>query len=589
MTVAELAIGERDFLLDGAPHQIISGALHYFRIHPDQWADRIHKARLMGLNTIETYVAWNAHSSMRGEFRTDSGLDLARFLALVQAEGMHAIVRPGPYICAEWSNGGLPAWLLRDREVLPRRSEPKYVAAVTEYLESVYAIVAPLQSSFGGPVILVQIENEYGAYADDKEYLAELVRVTRAAGITVPLTTIDQPTPEMLAAGSLPGLHMTASFGSRSVERFATLREFQPTGPLMCMEFWIGWFDSWGTHHHTTPVDDSARELEAVLSAGASVNIYMFHGGTNFGLTNGANDKGQYMPIGTSYDYDAPLDEAGNPTAKFFAFRDVISRYAPVPAELPPPARPSPVMDVEFTSRVTLFDTMSGLGTETTHGGVPSFDELDYDGGLVVYETQIAGSGPGVLTFSEIRDRACVFVDGLPVGVLARDSHERSIRLPMAGGRLTLVVEDQGRVDYGPRLGEHKGLIGLVHLDGVPLTGWTVTPLDVERIGRLPGEAYAPVEAIRALGHGPVISRAVFDLTQPDDLFLDTSGWGKGFAWMNGFALGRYWRRGPQQTLYVPGPATRTGLNELVVLELETMADATVRFVGELRLGHEEE
>jgi beta-galactosidase len=584
--VAELTIGERDFLLDGIPHQIISGALHYFRIHPDQWADRIHKARLMGLNTIETYVAWNAHSSMRGEFRTDGGLDLARFLALVHAEGMHAIVRPGPYICAEWSNGGLPAWLLRDREVLPRRSEPKYLAAVSEYLESVYEIVAPLQISHGGPVVLVQIENEYGAYADDKDYLAELVRVTRAAGITVPLTTIDQPTPEMLAAGSLPGLHMTASFGSRSIERFETLRSFQPTGPLMCMEFWIGWFDSWGTHHHCTSVADSADELDALLAAGASVNIYMFHGGTNYGLTNGANDKGRYVPIATSYDYDAPLDEAGNATAKYFAFRDVISRYASVPRELPQPSRQPPEFEVALVAQAGLLDLVPQLGTARAQRTPPSFDQLEYDGGLAVYEVQLTGTGPGVLIFDEIRDRAQVYLDGQPIGVLARDTHERAIRLPASTGTLTLVVEEQGRVDYGPRLGEHKGLIGQVHLDGVPLTDWTVTPLDVDLVAGLP---WADLEPNRPLDLGPVIARAVFDLAESEDLFLDTSGWGKGLAWMNGFALGRYWRRGPQETLYVPGPSTRTGRNELVVLELETMADPTARFVGELRLGPNEE
>ncbi|MEP6479672.1 MAG: beta-galactosidase family protein, partial [Rhodoglobus sp.] len=344
--MAEFTIGDRDFLLDGEPHQIISGALHYFRVHPDQWADRIHKARLMGLNTIETYVAWNAHSPKRGEFVTEGGLDLGRFLSLVQAEGMHAIVRPGPYICAEWDNGGFPAWLLRTPDVTLRSSNAAYLDAVTEYLEQVYRIVAPHQVSLGGPVILVQIENEYGAYGNDQSYLAELVRITRDAGITVPLNTVDQPTRQMLADGSLLGVHLTASFGSRSAERFATLREAQPTGPLMCMEFWNGWFDSWGTHHHTTSVEQSANDLETILAAGGSVNLYMFHGGTNFGLTNGANDKGRYLPITTSYDYDAPLDEAGNPTAKYFAFREVIARYVPVPDELPAAGRPAPSLEV---------------------------------------------------------------------------------------------------------------------------------------------------------------------------------------------------------------------------------------------------
>jgi beta-galactosidase len=580
--VPELTIGERDFLLDGTPHQIISGALHYFRIHPDHWADRIHKARLMGLNTIETYVPWNAHSLEPGEFRADGGLDLARFLSLIQAEGMHAIVRPGPYICAEWHNGGLPAWLLRDPAVLPRRAEPLFLKAVTEYLEFVYAVVAPLQITRGGPVVLVQIENEYGAYADDKDYLAELVRVTRAAGITVPLTTIDQPTPEMLAAGSLPGLHLTASFGSRTVERFATLRSFQPTGPLMCMEFWNGWFDSWGTHHHTTSTEQSTQELDAILSAGGSVNLYMFHGGTNFGLTNGANDKGQYQPITTSYDYDAPLDEAGNPTPKYFAFRETIARYVPVPTEVPPSARPAPTFDVQLTALTGLLDVIGELPVSRTFDAAPSFDELEYDGGFAAYRTQLAGTGSGVLTFDEIRDRAYVYLDGSPVGVLSREAHERAIQLPASVGSLVLLVEDQGRVDYGPRLGEHKGLIGQVCLNGVPLGGWSVDPLDIDRI------AASVAASGRPPALGPAFSRAVFDLSQPEDLFLHTAAWGKGLVWLNGFALGRYWRRGPQQTLYVPAPVTRAGSNELVVLELEAMADSRVRFVSEPRLGPEE-
>jgi beta-galactosidase len=579
--VPELSIGEQDFLLDGEPYQIISGALHYFRVHPDLWADRIHKARQMGLNTIETYVPWNAHSPVRGEFRTDGGLDLARFLKLVADEGMHAIVRPGPYICAEWSNGGLPPWLLRIPGMLPRRSEPQYLKAVTEYLQAVYEIVAPLQIDRGGPVFLVQIENEYGAYGSDKEYLAELVRVTRESGITVPLTTIDQPTPQMLADGSLPGLHLTASFGSRSAERFQTLREFQPTGPLMCMEFWNGWFDSWGTHHHTTSVEESDSALDEILAAGGSVNLYMFHGGTNFGMTNGANDKGAYVPLVTSYDYDAPLDEAGNPTAKYHAFRKTIAKYAPVPDEVPSAGVVAPAFSTHLAATAGLLGLAAELGDAEQHEHAATFEELGQDTGFVLYETSIAGRTPGVLTLDEVRDRAYVYVDGVPVGVLARDSHERSIRLPLAGSVLTVLVEDQGRVNYGPRLGEEKGLIGAIRLDGEPLSGWTATGLNVDLLAELKLSA-------RSLDNGPLVLTGEFDLAEPADLFLETAAWGKGLAWVNGFALGRYWRRGPSQTLYVPGPVTRPGANQIVVLELEAMADPTVRFVDGLRLGQTE-
>lgn len=582
--VSRFAIGPTDFELDGRPHRILAGALHYFRVHPDLWADRIRKARLMGLNAIETYVAWNQHEPRRGEWRADGDLDLGRFLDLVAAEGMHAIVRPGPYICAEWDNGGLPAWLFRDPEVGVRRSEPHYLEAVSGYLRRVYEIVAPRQVDAGGPVILVQIENEYGAYGSDTAYLAELVRVTRDAGISVPLTTIDQPTPQMLADGSLPGLHLTASFGSRTAERLATLREFQPTGPLMCMEFWCGWFDDWGSHHHTTDAAASAAELDALLAAGGSVNIYMFHGGTNFGLTNGANDKGRYAPITTSYDYDAPLDESGHPTAKFWAFRDVIAKYADVPVHMPGPRPAAPELVAPLEVGPALLEVAARLGDETRHDRVPTFDELGHDRGIVLFATRLNRGGTGVLSVGEeVRDRAWVLLDGVPVGVLARDAHERAVVLPEARGELVILVEDQGRVDYGSRLGEHKGLIGGVALDGVELTDWSVRPVDLGRVPEL--ASHGRTEGLPA---GPTLARGELRLDEPADLFLDTLHWGKGLVWVNGFLLGRYWRRGPQRTLIVPAPVTRAGANEVVLLEFEAVAAAEIRTLGGPDLGHTE-
>ncbi|CDK01428.1 Beta-galactosidase [Microbacterium sp. C448] len=580
-TLPTFQIGDQDFLLDGQPHRILSGALHYFRVHPEQWADRIHKARLMGLNTIETYVAWNAHAPSQGEWDVTGGLDLGRFLDLVAAEGMHAIVRPGPYICAEWDNGGLPAWLFRDEQVGVRRLEPLYVAAVTDYLQRVYEIITPRQIEDGGPVILVQIENEYGAYGADKQYLTELVRVTREAGITVPLTTVDQPIDQMLIDGSIPGVHMTASFGSRTTERLATLRKHQPTGPLMCMEFWNGWFDDWGTHHHTTDPELTARDLDAILSVGGSVNFYMFHGGTNFGLTNGANDKGRYAAITTSYDYDAPLDEAGNPTEKYFAFRDVIARYAPIPDEVPSAPHRVDEFSTPLSHRSNLLPLASSLGVASRHDTLPTFDDLAHDRGIAIFTTTLHGNGPGLLSFDEVRDRAWIFLDGAPVGVLARDAHEQAIVLTRSTGELVIIVEDQGRVNYGPRIGEHKGLIGGGRLDGEPIIGWTAIPLDLDRVPAIEVDH-------DDLAVGPVIARGTFELTRPCDLFLDTRDWGKGFAWINGFALGRYWRRGPQRTLYVPEPVLRSGQNELVILELEVLTQQEAVFAATPLLGHED-
>ncbi|HKS49634.1 MAG TPA: glycoside hydrolase family 35 protein [Amycolatopsis sp.] len=581
----EFAIGEHDFLLDGRPFRILSGALHYFRVHPDHWADRIDKARRMGLNTIETYVAWNAHAPEPGKFDLTGGLDLDRFLRLIADAGMYAIVRPGPYICAEWDNGGLPVWLFRDPEVGVRRYEPRYLAAVREYLGRVLGVVTPHQISRGGPVILVQIENEYGAFGDDKRYLEALVEYTRAAGITVPLTTVDQPTGEMLTAGGLAGLHKTGSFGSRPLERLATLRAHQPTGPLMCSEFWNGWFDHWGAHHHTTPVDQAAADLDAMLAAGASVNLYMFHGGTNFGLTNGANDKGVYQPLVTSYDYDAPLDEAGNPTAKYHAFREVISRYHEVPGTPPPPAPPAPALTVPLRDPVRLLDAPERWGTWQHHEELPTLDELDPSPRVVLLRTRLRGTGPGVLIFGEVRDRAAVFLDGEPVGVLLRQHHDRALGLPRTDGELTVLVEDQGRVNYGPRIGEPKGIIGDASLHGTALTGWDVLPIDLETVPQLwTGEPADPAEAVA----GPVFLRTGFTLDEPTDLYLDTGDWGRGMVWVNGFHLGRYWRHGPQRTLYVPSPVLRAGGNDLVVFETEVMTGPVARFVEGPLLGHTE-
>jgi beta-galactosidase len=579
--VPDFTIGPSDFLLDGRPFQVISGALHYFRVHPDCWGDRIAKARQMGLNTIETYVPWNLHSPRPGVFDTTGILDLGRFLREVAEAGMYAIVRPGPYICAELDNGGLPPWLLRTEGLGVRRFEPQFMSAVTRFLQDVLEIVRPLQIDQGGPVVLVQVENEYGAFGDDRTYLKSLAEVIRSAGTTVPLVTVDQPTDEMLAAGGLDGVLRTGSFGSRVVQRLETLRKHQPTGPLMCMEFWDGWFDYWGGRHHTTSAADAAAELDALLAAGASVNIYMFHGGTNFGLTSGANDKGVYRATVTSYDYDAPLDEAGNPTEKYFAFRDVISRYSAVSSSVPVATPAAPEFNVALADPVGLLACPGGRWSD--HRSAPTLDELsaldELDVRLAIFRTELRQGGPALLTFGEARDRVQVFLDGAPVGILERERHERAIMLPHTRGRLELVVEDMGRVNYGPRIGEAKGLIGPVRLGTAELSDWSVCGIDLDQVPHLWHSTPS------AIVPGPTAWRATFETDGHSDLFLRTDAWGKGFAWINNFSLGRYWRRGPQQTLYVPAPVLVDGPNNLVVLELETL-NPLAAFAADPWLGH---
>jgi beta-galactosidase len=482
---------------------------------------------------------------------------------------------------------------------------------VQRYLEQLARVLVPRQIDHGGPIVLVQVENEYGAYGSDPVYLTKLERMHRDIGLTVPFTSVDQPTGTMLEDGSLPSLHKTGSFGSRSVSRLERLRQAQPAGPLMCSEFWDGWFDSWGEHHHTTAAAASASDLDDLLAAGGSVNIYMFHGGTNFGFTNGANDKGVYRPISTSYDYDAPLDEAGRPTPKFHAFRSVIERYAsvpPLPASMEPggsgrlgpvvgsgdgpEARVAPAADlaVRLDRVASLRSLLPALTDWSTHDTPPTFDALGAASGFVLYRAEVDLPAGGVLTVGEeVRDRAIVSVDGTVVGVLEREHHDRAIALPPVAGTLELLVEDQGRVDYGPRIGEPKGLIGGVAVDGAPLARWAASPI---ALNPMPGDALAALLATEptdgdALA-GPTFAAGSFDLTEPDDRYLCLDDFRKGVAWVNGFCLGRYWSRGPQQTLAIPGPVFREGRNELVVLELHAAASRTVTLRTQPDLGHTE-
>ncbi|WP_393063314.1 beta-galactosidase [Streptomyces sp. LN549] len=557
-----LQIDDGGFTLDGEPFRLLSGGLHYFRVHPGLWADRLRKARLMGLNTVETYVPWNLHQPRPGDFRTEGGLDIARFLDLAAAEGLNVLLRPGPYICAEWEGGGLPSWLLADPGIRLRTRDPRFLAAVDSYFDQLLTPLRPYLATQGGPVLAVQVENEYGAFGDDTAYLEHLAGSLRRCGVDVPLFTCDQP--DDLARGSLPGVLATANFGSRSAQSMAALRTQRPTGPLMCTEFWIGWFDRWGTRHVIRDAGNAARELDELLATGASVNFYMFHGGTNFGFTNGANDKHTYRPTVTSYDYDAPLDEAGDPTEKFTAFRDVIAKYAPVPAGPVPPRGPKLApTTVALTESAGLLECAEGLGAAVDAPRPLTMEQLGQDFGFVLYETALVSAGPALLEVERVRDRAQFFVNGVPAGVLERESHEHALTVtaPRAGSVLSVLVENQGRVNYGPGVHDRKGLLGKVLLDGDDVTGWTSRPLPLTDLTALPFTA-------GSVPAGPTFHRGAFEVDAPADTFLHLGGWTKGSVWVNGFALGRFWSRGPQNSLYVPAPVLRAGTNEIVVLEL---------------------
>ncbi|MFC6901941.1 glycoside hydrolase family 35 protein [Nonomuraea dietziae] len=580
-----LQIDDGGFRLDGEPFRLLSGGLHYFRVHPAQWADRLRKARLMGLNTIETYVPWNLHQPRPDRFRMDDELDLPAYLDLAAAEGLHVLLRPGPYICAEWEGGGLPSWLLAEPDLRLRTRDPRYLSAVDDYFARLLTPLQPYLSTRGGPILAIQVENEYGAYGDDTAYLEHLAHSLRRCGVDVPLFTCDQPAD--LSRGALPGILATANFGSRSAQSLATLRAHQPTGPLLSTEFWIGWFDRWGSHHVVRDADQAAQELDELLATGASLNLYMFHGGTNFGFTNGANDKHTYRPTVTSYDYDAPLDEAGDPTEKFTAFREVIAKYATVPDEpVPAPAAKLAVPAVPLTQSAGLLENAESLGEAVESRHPLTMEELRQDFGFVLYDTTLPAAGPVLLELEHVRDRAQVFLDGQPVGVLERENHEHAIAftVPRESSVLSVLVENQGRVNYGVGIHDRKGLLGEVLLNGSELAGWTSRPLPLTSLEGL------PFAATRTVTIGPAFHRGTFEVVEAADTFLHLDGWTKGNAWINGFALGRYWSRGPQRSLYVPAPVLRKGTNEIIVLELHASHHArTVDFKQTPDLGPTEE
>lgn len=579
----QFTVSGDQFLLDGQPFRILSGAMHYFRIHPAQWADRLAKLRAMGLNTVETYVAWNLHEPRPGEFCFDGGLDLPAYVRQAADAGLRVLVRPGPYICSEWDFGGMPAWLLADPGMRLRCDHPSFLDAADRFLGELLPRLAPLQITQGGPILAMQVENEYGSYGNDKAYLAHLGATTRACGIDVLLFTSDGPSDEMLQYGTLPHLLKTVNFGSGAPNAFAKLRDYQPDGPLACMEFWNGWFDHWGEEHHARAPEDAAAALDEILATGASVNLYMAHGGTNFGFMNGANcHGGHYLPTVTSYDYDAVLSECGDPTPKFFAFRDVIAKHTPLPdLAIPEPTPKLALGPVAMTESVRLFDSLPALASPVERATPEPMEMLGQSYGFILYHTTVTGPrGEAPLTLRHLHDRAQVFVDGQPLGVLERERPDNTLSLavPPEGATLDILVENMGRVNYGPDLLDRKGITEGVQLGQQYLHGWTIWPLPLDDLSAL---AFAPAQS----PDGPAFHRGTFAVAEPADTFLALPGWTKGVCWLNGFNLGRYWSRGPQVTLYVPAPLLHRGDNELVVLELHSAGPRTVEFRDTPQLG----
>ncbi|MBD2862896.1 glycoside hydrolase family 35 protein [Paenibacillus oceani] len=567
------------FTYDGQPLRIISGAIHYFRTVPEYWHDRLQKLKACGFNTVETYVAWNLHEPRPGAYNFEGIADIEQFIRTAGELGLHVIVRPSPYICAEWEFGGLPAWLLADSDMRLRCFHKPFLDRVDAYYDVLLPKFKPLLSTNGGPIIAMQIENEYGSYGNDTKYLDYLRQGMISRGIDVLLFTSDGPTDSMLQGGTVPGVLATVNFGSRVGEAFAKLREYEANGPVMCMEFWNGWFDHWGEHHHTRDAGDVARVLEEMLQENGSVNFYMFHGGTNFGFYSGANcpAPNQFQPTITSYDYDVLLTEAGEPTDKFYAVRDVLARYGFAPgAELPKPIAKRAYGKIRTDRQTGLFDSLDVLSEPIASVYPQPMEKLGQNYGFIYYETRISGPREKhQLNLQDVADRALVFVDDRFAGTIERWDPETKVSfdVPKEGVKLGILVENMGRINYGSYMKDRKGITEGVRFGYQFLFDWTIRTLPLDDLSGLTFEAGS------ASGQqGPVFHKATLQADHPADTFLYLDGWTKGVVWVNGFNIGRYWNKGPQKSLYVPGPLLRAGDNEIVLLELHGTETAEIEF-----------
>ncbi|HEV2181574.1 MAG TPA: beta-galactosidase family protein [Gemmatimonadaceae bacterium] len=558
-------IGRGTCLLDGMPFQIIAGEMHYARIPRQYWRHRLRMAKAMGLNTIATYVFWNYHELRPGVFDFHSGnRDLVEFVREAQQEGLWVILRPGPYVCAEWDFGGIPSYLLRSPAVHVRSNDPRYQRAAARYLRALGAQVHPLLVTHGGPILMVQVENEYGSFGADSAYKEATRRMLVDAGIDVPLFTADGD--DAIARGGIPGVFASAT-GEENYDSLAarTAPFNHGMGPNMVAEFYPGWLTHWDEPLPSTPLSGFLSKYDSLLARGASVSLYMFHGGTNFGFTAGANytKTKPIVPSMTSYDYGAPLSEAGWPTDKYYALRDVIRRHVTyaipdVPARLPVIAVPA----FRLTQTARLFDLVAGA--TPVHALDPlSFADLDQSQGYVLYRHHVNTAIDGELAVPGLRDFAEVFVNGRRVATLDRGTKRFTAHVTVAAGaRLDIFVENMGHINYGPLLvDDRKGIVQPVTLGGARLTGWDMYRLPFDTPSAVTGEHTGAV--------GPTVYRGSFTIGRTGDTFLDMRGWNRGIVFVNGVNLGRYWRVGPQQTLYLPGAWLRRGRNEIEVFDLE--------------------
>ncbi|MGN0534714.1 MAG: beta-galactosidase family protein [Eubacterium sp.] len=569
----------RDFYLNGKKFNIYSGTMHYFRIPCEYWEDRLLKLKAAGLNTVETYVAWNVHEPEEEKYDFEGQNDVVRFVETAQKVGLYVILRPGPYICAEWEFGGFPAWLLKYDDMQLRCYSEPYLTFVRRYFDVLMPKLAPLQITQGGPVLMMQFENEYGSYGRDKKYLSYLCELMRGNGIDVPLFTSDGEGKYHLSGGSLKNEFKTVNFGAYPVNGFKDLKEYQPDKPLMCSEMWCGWFDHFYEKHHHSANVYSKKTLNKIIDQffemDANFNFYMFHGGTNFGYMAGANYANVYQPTTTSYDYDAPLNEYGDYTFKYHIIRDALCKKQGINPPLPPRPKTQKIGTVDLTETASLAGNIKNIGTHHFDHIPHYMEHYGQSYGLILYHTEIEGNYPDTSIYADgVHDVAYVYVNkkfvgrfdrSVPLtkkqikhGVAAKESF--NFPIPAFNGKIEvdILVEGMGRINFNKQIHDRKGL-GCVWIGEQYVYDFDIYTLPVERLDAVTYDG---------ANQYPAYLKGHFKASSKDDCFVCMDGFTKGYVFVNGINLGRYWNVGPQRALYLPGVWLKED-NEIVVLELE--------------------
>lgn len=572
------SIGDKTFLLDGKPFLIKAAEMHYTRIPAEYWEHRIQMCKALGMNTICIYAFWNIHEQKEGVFDFKGQNDIAAFCRLAQKHGMYIMLRPGPYVCSEWEMGGLPWWLLKKKDIKLRTNDAYFLERTKLFMNEIGKELADLQVSRGGNIIMVQVENEYGAYATDKEYIANIRDIVKGAGFTdVPLFQCDWSS--TFQRNGLDDLVWTINFGAGANidAQFKKLQEARPNAPLMCSEFWSGWFDHWGRKHETRDAETMVSGIKDMLDRHISFSLYMTHGGTTFGHWGGANSPA-YSAMCSSYDYDAPISEAGWATPKYYKLREMMMQYADSAQVIPDVPVAYPVIEIpefELKEVAPLFDN---LPEPKLSEDIKPMEQFDQGWGTILYRTSLPEVKEGTtLLIDEVHDWAQVYADGKLLGRLDRRRGQNSLVLPslQKGTRLDILVEAMGRVNFDVAIHDRKGITNKVELltetDKKELKNWEVYSFPVD-YDFAESKKYAEGEKLDA----PAYYRATFELDRVGDVFLDMQTWGKGMVWVNGKTMGRFWKIGPQQTLFMPGCWLKKGKNEIIVLDLLGPEKATV-------------